>query len=486
MNRLHLSTLGELNGAVRKPAYDRARLRAGIVHLGLGAFHRAHQAVYTDEAIARSGGDWGIIGVSLRSADVSGQLLPQDCLYSVLSEDATGVELRVIGVVQEVLVASAGVSKIADVIARQDIRVLTLTITEKGYTLAADGKSLNRKDATVKSDLKNPAQPRSAIGILALGLQQRVAAGGAPVTIMSCDNLSANSKVLRAVLSDYLQSTFPVVLPWLKTAARFPCSMVDRIVPAMTDSGRQRQAQLLGLRDEGAVATEPFSQWIMEDDFAAGRPDWESAGALLVADIAPYENIKLRLLNATHSAIAYCGLLAGLETVDAVMADDTLRGYVRQLMQEDLMPALEAPGNFNLADYGEQLLARFSNPCLRHRCAQIAMDGSEKIRQRWLPTLQQDSAAPNLVKALSAWCYYMLHTDMAIDDPRAEQLLLIRESDAAADERLIAVLACAQIGADNIDGFSALCAVVQQHVDRIARYGLRALLQGPPRCGDLE
>lgn len=481
MNRLHPSTLGELTGAVRKPAYDRARLRAGIVHLGLGAFHRAHQAVYTDEAIARSGGDWGIIGVSLRSADVSKQLLPQDCLYSVRSEDGAGAELRVIAAVQEVLVASAGVSRIVGAIARPEIRLLTLTITEKGYALAGDGKSLNRKDPAINSDLRNPAQPRSAIGILALGLQQRVAAGGAPITIMSCDNLSSNSRVLRAVLGEYLQSTFPAVLSWLESAARFPCSMVDRIVPAMTDSGRDRQAQLLGLRDEGAVATEPFSQWIMEDDFAAGRPDWESAGALLVADIAPYENIKLRLLNATHSAIAYCGLLAGLETVDAVMADDTLRGYVRQLMQEDLMPALESPGNFNLADYGEQLLARFSNPCLRHRCAQIAMDGSEKIRQRWLPALQHGNAAPNLVKALSAWCYYIFHTDVAIDDPRGEQLLLLRESDAVAEKRLIAVLACARISADSLHGFSVLCAVVQQHIDCIARYGLRALLQDQPR-----
>lgn len=476
MKRLHPSTLGELNAAVRRPTYDRAGLRAGIVHLGLGAFHRAHQAVYTDEAIARSGGDWGIIGVSLRSADVSTQLLEQDCLYSVLSEDATGVEVRIVGAVREVLVASAGLSRITDAIARQDIRVLTLTITEKGYTLAADGKSLDRNDAIVKSDLKNPAQPRSAIGILALGLRQRVAAGGAPITIMSCDNLSANSRVLRAVLRDYLQSVFPEVLHWLETAARFPCSMVDRIVPAMTDAGRQRQAQLLGLRDEGAVATEPFSQWLVEDDFAAGRPDWDSAGAQLVADIAPYENIKLRLLNATHSAIAYCGLLAGLETVDAVMADDALRGFVQRLMRDDLMPALDVPPDFDLAAYGEQLLARFSNPCLRHRCAQIAMDGSEKIRQRWLPTLQQANASPHLLKALSAWCYFILLTDMPVDDPRAAQLLLLRESDAATDERLRAVLACAQVSADTLADFATVSAAVREHIDLIARFGLRALL----------
>jgi fructuronate reductase len=476
MNRLHPSTLGELDAAVRKPAYDRAHLRAGIVHLGLGAFHRAHQAVYTEEAIARSGGDWGIIGVSLRSADVSHQLRAQDCLYSVLSENATGVELRVIGAVQDVLVASEGTSRIAAVIARQDIRVVMLTVTEKGYSLAADGLSLDREDATVKGDLKNPAQPRSTVGILALGLQQRMAESGAPITIISCDNLSSNSKVLRAVMVDYLQATFPAVLPWLETVVRFPCSMVDRIVPAMTDSGRERQAQLLGVRDEGAVATEPFAQWIIEDDFAAGRPDWERAGAQLVADIAPYENIKLRLLNATHSAIAYCGLLAGCETVDAVMADDTLSRFVKQLMREELMPALEVPLNFDLAAYGEQLLVRFSNPCLRHRCAQIAMDGSEKIRQRWLPALQAAKASPYLLKALSAWCFYILQTDIAIDDPRVDELVLVRESDAATDRRLIATLACARITNATVPGFMTLLIHIQQNIDTIARYGLRALL----------
>jgi fructuronate reductase len=476
MNRLHPSHLGELNATVQTPSYDRVRLRPGIVHLGLGAFHRAHQAVYTDEAIAHSGGNWGIIGVSLRSVEVSRQLQDQACLYSVLSEDATGEQVRVIGVIQDVIVASEDLPRVIVVVAQQDISVLTLTITEKGYTLAADGQSLNRKDAVVKGDLKTPLEPRSAVGILALGLRERVAQGGAPITIMSCDNLASNSKVLRAVLVDYLGNTFPEVLPWLDTSVRFPCSMVDRIVPAMSDAGRKRQAQLLGLLDEGAVATEPFTQWLIEDDFAAHRPDWESAGAQLVVDIAPYENIKLRLLNATHSAIAYCGFLAGLQTVDEVMADEVLHKFVQRLMSEDLMPSLDVPPGFDLLVYQQELLARFNNPCLGHRCAQIAMDGSEKIRQRWLPTLQLAENTQHLLKALSVWCYYILQTDLEIDDPRADRLMLIRESDAATDARLMSALDCAGISAESVAGFAALRVSALKNIDGIARTGLRRFL----------
>ena len=199
MQRLHPSSSGELNAVVQQPQYDRSQLRAGIVHLGLGAFHRAHQAVYTDDAIAHSGGDWGIIGVSLRSAEVAQQLLPQDGLYSVMSEDAMHSQIRVIAAIQDVLVATEQLADVIAAIARQDIKLVTLTITEKGYTVA-NKQSLDRQDPAVQADLANPAQPRTAVGILALGLQQRMLAGGAPLTVMSCDNLSANSTVLRAVL----------------------------------------------------------------------------------------------------------------------------------------------------------------------------------------------------------------------------------------------------------------------------------------------
>ena len=476
MEQLHPDTLDHLAGAARTPAYHRQAIAPGIVHLGPGAFHRAHQAVYTERAMEHDGGDWGIVGVSLRSASIARQLNPQQGLYSVWSEDGEGRALRVIGALQKVLVASEEMASVITALADPATRIVTLTITEKGYNLAADGESLDRDDPQIAADLADPEHPRSAIGVLALGLRARLDNGGAPLTILSCDNLSENSKVLHLLLRDYLEETFAGVLPWLACSVTFPCSMVDRIVPATTPEQKERQAMALGLRDDGAVSTEPFIQWIIEDNFAAGRPAWDQVGVQFVRNILPYENIKLRLLNASHSAIAYCGLLAGKDTVDAVMADPRLRAYVEALMAQDLMPVLDVPRGFDLGAYRDDLLARFSNPCLAHRCAQIAMDGSEKISQRWLPTLKA-SAAPHLRQALAAWCYFVLFTDLAINDPRSARLLELRQSDAPVPERLAQVLACARVDADSMRDFAGLYAEVERNVDRLSREGVYAILE---------
>lgn len=477
MTRLHPDILGALPADVRTPQYERTTLTPGILHLGLGAFHRAHQAVYTDDAMEQGSNDWGIIGVSLRSPNVSRQLGPQEGLYSVWSEDGGGRELRVIGAVQQVLVAREDLSAVIAAIADPAIRIISLTITEKGYALGGDGTSLDVADAAVASDLAAPGAPVTAVGVLALGLRARSQAGGAPVTVLSCDNLSENSKLLGILLREYLALTFPEVLPWLDTAVTFPCSMVDRIVPAMTDEQRARQSQALGCSDEGAVSTEPFRQWIIEDNFAAGRPDWEQVGVQLVTDILPYENIKLRLLNASHSAIAYAGLLAGKNTVDAVMADAGLRNYVERLMSDELMPALEVPAGFDLYAYRDDLLARFSNPCLGHRCEQIAMDGSEKIRQRWLPTLQV-AKAPQLRRALAAWCYVVLFTERQLDDPRAEALIAQRRANGPLLERLTATLTCARIGGDEVPDFAGLLSGLVRDIGTIDTQGVVSLLAG--------
>jgi fructuronate reductase len=475
MKRLHPATLEDANAGVRLPAYERTTLRPGIVHLGLGAFHRAHQGVYTEDAIGHGGGDWGIVGVSMRSDRVSQQLTPQGGLYSVLSEDAAHTELRIVGAVIRVLVAPENPAAVTAALAGERTRVITLTITEKGYRVAADGASLDRDDPEVTRDLAHPEQPATAIGILALGLRERSRANGLPVSILSCDNLAGNSRVLRSVLVDYLQSTFPGVLPWLERSVTFPCSVVDRIVPAATARQRQRQSQLLGLVDEGAVSTEPFSQWVIEDNFAAGRPDWESAGAQLVDDVEPYENLKLRLLNATHSAIAYCGLLAGLEQVDEAMADPVLEAFIQRLMTADLVPALDVPEGFAITAYRDALLARFRNPCLRHRCAQIAMDGSEKIAQRWLPTLAH-TPAPLLRRALAAWCYFILCTDLPVDDPRADQLLAWRNAPGAIEDRLALVLGAARLTPETCPGFDTLPGELSGYLAAIKGEGVLAFL----------
>lgn len=476
MNRLHPDTLDQVKEDAQLPTYDRQNLRPGIVHLGLGAFHRAHQAVYTERALANSGGNWGIIGVSLRSSAVSDQLSPQGGLYSVMSEDASGQQLQVIAAIQKVLVAPRELEQVIAAIANPDIKIISLTITEKGYCLAPNGWSLDRESESVRADLANVRQPATAVGILALGLKERHDAGGGPITVISCDNLSQNSKVLRSVIIQYVESAFPELLLWLGDNVAYPCSMVDRIVPAMTEHQRRRQGELLGLTDDGAVSTEPFSQWIVENKFSAARPDWESAGVQVVENIGPYEDIKLGLLNASHSAIAYCGLLAGLETVDQVMSDSGLRGFIEELMTQDLMPALDVPPDFDLPAYRDELLDRFSNPCLGHRCEQIAMDGSEKISQRWLSALRNTAPTQRLTRALSAWTYFILLTDLPIDDPRAEQLLSLRNSKSRTAARLDNVLATARMSPETIGDYSALRKVILKNLKVIKSDGIRALV----------
>lgn len=475
MQRLASNTVDQLAPGAHLSEYDREQLQVGIVHLGLGAFHRAHQCVYTDDAIAHSGGDWGVIGVSMRSDTVSQQLTPQDCLYSVLSEDADESELRIIGVIKKVLVAHRDLAEVTAVIADPKIHLVTLTITEKGYNLAADGISLDRDDPIISADLAHPDQPTSAIGLLALGLFERYNNGGAALTVLSCDNLSENGKQLKALVTDYAQSSFPKMLGWLANKVTFPCSMVDRIVPAMTDEQREQQSDRLGVFDQAAVNTEPFSQWIIEDNFAADRPAWEKVGVQLVAHVAPYEEIKLRLLNACHSAIAYCGLLAGTDTVDQLMRDEALGLFITRLMNQDLIPNLDGPADFDLSEYRDRLLARFCNPRLEHRCEQIAMDGTEKIRQRWLPTLQREPQSPQLMKALSSWCYFVLCTQLPIGDPQAERLLQQRHSDEALKTRLAEVLSLVGISsAPGIDVDEVLLQV-QKHFQIIEVNGVRGL-----------
>ncbi len=475
-HRLHPDNLHLLNADVSTPAYDRKALQAGIVHMGIGAFHRAHQAVYTEDAIAHSGGDWGIVGVSLRSDTVAAQLTPQAGLYSVLSRDATDTELRVIGSVLDVLYAPENPDRVADAIANFSTHLVTLTITEKGYCLAADGFSLDHGNELIESDLKNPYSPASAIGLIAYGLRKRMANGGKPITLLSCDNLSENSQRLRGVLTEYLQVSFAEVIPWLDKSVSFPCSMVDRIVPGATNEQKVMQSQLLGVQDDAAISTECFKQWLIEDKFAADRPAWEQVGVEFVGDILPFENMKLRVLNASHSAIAFTGLLAGLNTVDQVMADDQLGGFITRLIDTELIPAIDAPDGFNLHEYRDQILRRFQNPHLKHRCAQIAMDSSEKISQRWLPGFATNNGTGLLAKALSLWCFFVLSTDLTIDDPEADQMLSLRSSAEPIASRVESCLAIARFRSDSVANFEQLIVELIENLEVLFHSGVRELL----------
>jgi fructuronate reductase len=371
--------------------------RTGIVHLGIGAFHRAHQAVFTEDAMALTGEDgWGICGVTLRSMSVVEQLAPQDCLFTVLQQGAGTCTARVVGSVGEVLFARADPRAVPERIADPAVHVVTLTVTEKGYRRSADG-GLDLDDPVVRADLgRDPAGPRSVVGLLVAGLEQRLRAGGEPLSVVCCDNLTANGRILRRLVLDFCSASGPggtaareALARWVDGRVRFPSTVVDRIVPATTGQDRRTVRALLGVEDEGVVVAEPFRQWVVEDSFAGPRPAWELAGALLVDDVAPWEAVKLRLLNATHSTLAYLGALKGYETVARAVADPDLERIARELMSQDAAATLRVPEGLKVADYCEQVLQRFADPALRHRTTQIAMDGSQKLPLRLLGIISE-------------------------------------------------------------------------------------------------
>lgn len=420
---MRLSAQTPIPASVQTPGYDRSAQAAGIVHIGIGAFHRAHQAVYTDDAMNAGDRDWGIIGVSLRSGDVAAQLNPQDGLYTVSARDAQGSKLRLIGTVQQVLVASESPQAVIDAISAPTTHIVSFTVTEKGYLRLPDG-SLNLAEAAGSSSLYR---------FVAAGLAARKASGLSGLTLLSCDNLAGNGAVLRRLMREYLAACHPDLSAWFDAACTCPTTMIDRIVPATTDADRRAVEAELGARDDGAVVTEGFSQWVIEDDFAGPRPRWEKVGAELVADVAPYETAKLRMLNGAHSALAYIGLGRGHDYVHQAIADPAIRPVIERLMRDEAAPTIDVAPGQDLAAYADALLVRFANPALNHRLIQIAMDGSQKIPQRWLETLvwhqERGRRCPSLEAAIAAWIAF-LRSDHPIDDPLSGTL---REAAAAPD-----------------------------------------------------
>ncbi|MEW2521972.1 mannitol dehydrogenase family protein [Actinacidiphila alni] len=464
--RLALRTLDTVPRELRPPVDPRG-LGVGIVHLGLGAFHRAHQAAYTEDAIASAGGRWGICGVTMRSAAVVGQLAPQDGLYTVLCDGGTRTTARVSAAVRDVLFAAERTAEVLARIADPAVRVVTLTVTEKGYSHDPATGRLLRQDARVLADAADDGTgPRTALGLLVRGLQRRMRADAGPVTVLSCDNLPHNGATLRGLVAEFTDllpaAEATALRAWTDAQVRFPGSMVDRIVPATTDADRERAAAALGVTDAGVVVTEPFRQWVIEDDFAAPRPAWERAGAVLAPDVAPYERVKLRMLNGSHSTLAYLGALAGCRSIADAVADDGFRGLVERMLADEVIPTLDAPDGMDLRDYAGQLLGRFANPALRHRTAQVAMDGSQKLPQRLLATVRacreagiEPRGSAFAVAAWMRWVWTDRTDDGAprdLDDPLAPVLRTAVAGRTSAEQVVGRLLALPEIfGKDLID-----------------------------------
>ncbi len=413
--RLGAATLDRLAPSVERFGYDRQAQATGIVHFGIGAFHRAHQAWYTDRAMDAGDRNWMIAGVSLRSADVAAQLNPQDGLYTVTERSASGSRTRLVGSVRGVLVARHAADAVVAAIASPETRIVSFTVTEKGYCRTPDGAL----DPIL-------AEAGSFYPLLVKALARRQAWGLPGVTLLSCDNLADNGPVLGRLLGEYCAKHDPPLGDWIAETCRFPATMVDRIVPATTDEDRRKASADLGLDDQAAVMTEPFGQWVIEDRFVEGRPSWDKVGAQLVADVAPYELAKLRMLNGAHSALAYLGMERGHTFVHQAVADPALRLLIERLMRQEAATSFAADAAQDLDAYADALLARFANPSLNHRLLQIAMDGSQKLPQRWLATLishqERGQPCPAILTALGAWLRHVGGAGHAVDDPLAERL----------------------------------------------------------------
>ena len=428
--------------------------KVGIVHLGLGAFFRAHGAVYVDEAMAASGGDWGIVGVSLRSPDVRDALRPQGCAYTLLELGPENETARVVEVVADVLVAPENPEAVLARMADPGVRIVTLTVTEKGYCHSPATGRLDLANPDIVHDLAH-LLPRSAPGFLVRALERRRAAGLRPFTVLTCDNLPSNGRLLRRIVLDFAREVDPALADWIAAEGRFPSSMVDRIVPATTADDIARVERTTGRHDAAPVLHEPFRQWVVEDDFVDGaRPDLGAVGVELVADVTPYEHMKLRMLNGTHSPLAYLGYLAGHETIADTVADPVFAGYVRRLWTREIIPAVEPPPGVDLAAYADALLARYRNPAIRHRTWQIAMDGSQKLPQRLLGTIAEafdaGRAVPGLALAVAGWMRYVGGTDekgrtIDVRDPMAARLRALSDGADDPEARVGALLAVREI-----------------------------------------
>ncbi len=472
MPRLNELLLPALPPSVAIPSYDRRTVTSGIVHIGVGGFHRAHEAVYLDDLMALGAGrEWGVCGVGLRPADKAMQeaLLPQDCLYTVVTRSAGGDAARVVGSLRRFLFAPDGAKAVLDALVAPATHIVSLTITEGGYNFSPATGEFDGENPDVRHDLQDPAHPVSVFGFLAEALDRRRRAGQVPFTVLSCDNVPENGDMARKTVLAFAALRDPALHDWVATNVAFPNGMVDRITPQTTDADRAMVRQKFGIEDAWPVVCEPFRQWIIEDKFSDGRPPLERVGVQFTTDVHPYEMMKLRLLNASHSAMGYLGFLAGFPFIHEIMADDVFRQFIKRLMDREVTPLLAPVPGIDLADYKATLLTRFANPAIKDQTARICLDGSSKVPKFLLPSLREalGTGRPSalLTLALAGWLRYLRGEDeqgepYLIDDPRAAELQRLARQGGADPRPLLGLT----------DLFGDL-GQLEELVRRLTRYG---------------
>lgn len=421
------SVLPQLNSAITRPEYDRENTQIGIVHLGPGAFFRAHQAWYTEQAMNLKGGNWGICAVALNSNRVKQQLNPQQNLYTLmeLDQDTT---VSVIGAVKEVLAYKDDKEQVLMRLTNKETKLVTLTITEKGYCLNAQGE-LDLTHPSICDDLNSPSNPQSAIGLLVLACQMRIASGIELFSVISCDNMNNNGQKLKQAMICFAQKTDPALASTLSESLISPCTMVDSITPASDDKLKQMLADNYQLEDNWPIKREKFSQWVIEDILPADIPAWREVGVTFSNQVAGFEHAKLRVLNATHSTMAYLGHLLSIDTVYAAVNTPAIRHFIEQMLAQEVQPSFTVPDNLDFNHYCQSIIKRYQNPEIKHLLSQIAWDGSLKLAERIIPIIKANTSSQQPITyccyAIAAWIHFVIDkskNNSEIIDPIKEQL----------------------------------------------------------------
>ena len=443
MTHLNAEALNELSPLVGVPPYDRSAIATGIVHLGVGGFHRAHQAVYLDRLMQDGKAmQWGICGVGVLAHDLRMRdvLRAQDCLYTVIVKHPDGrLEPRVIGSIVEFLFAPDDPEAVLETMAAATTRIVSLTVTEGGYHVHPVTRELDATAPALQHDLVEGSQPESAFGLIVESLARRRARGIAPFTVMSCDNILGNGHVARAMIVAFARLKDPELAEWIEREVAFPNSMVDRITPVTTDADRAALSERFGIDDAWPVVCEPFTQWVLEDHFADGRPEWEDAGVQVVDDVVPYELMKLRLLNCSHQALSYLGYLAGYRYAHEVCADPLFADFLLAYMDLEATPTLAPVPGVDLYSYKRTLVARFANPEIRDTLARLCAESSDRIPNWMVPVINEQLAAGGSVLILAlivaSWARYAEGIDEQGEHIEIVDRLRDRVMAAAARQR---------------------------------------------------
>ncbi|MDL4914017.1 MAG: mannitol dehydrogenase family protein [Enterobacterales bacterium endosymbiont of Blomia tropicalis] len=474
--------IDRLPADIQQPRYDRSQLKTRMVHIGFGAFHRAHQALCSDK-LAEQGSDWGYCEVNLNSGALIQALRAQDLLYTVTEMADDSLNTRVIGVITAALHGKGdGIDAVIEAMSQPDVAIVSMTVTEKGYCHLPASGDLNPDHPDIVHDIAHPDAPRSLPGLILAAIRRRRAAGLAPFSVMSCDNMPENGHVTRNVIVQLAQHQDEALADYIQQHITFPSTMVDRIVPAMTDSAFEQLSARLGSADPVAVEAEPFFQWVIEDNFVSGRPAWENAGAELVNDVLPFEEMKLRMLNGSHSFLAYLGFLAGYEHISDCMADGHFRAAARALMVNEQAPTLRTQG-INLQEYASKLIARYENRAIKHRTYQIATDGTQKLPQRLLDSLRwhlrNGSRCDLLLLGIAAWMRYVGGVDeqgqpFEIRDPLKNELTKCVANSEEGEARVRALLGIKTVFGEDLPQNVEVVARLTDFYQQLLQQGARA------------